>query len=114
MPPESDTVSPRVYFWRREMIHTDSVSGTANRPRRRRHLHPTAGLLVMGVLVTTAGPSIAQAQLRESAAKLIARTMGNPEFRPKSFRGGEWLGNGDSYLDIEPSTSGSGSDIVKY
>ena len=55
-----------------------------------------------------------QAQLRQSAAQLVARTMGNPEFRPKSFRGGTWFGNGDAYLDIEPSASGTGSDIVKY
>jgi len=67
-----------------------------------------------GILLTLAAPASTRAQLRDSAVKLIARTMGNPEFRPKSFRGGEWLGSGDSYLDLEPSASGNGSDIVKY
>jgi len=95
------------------MIHTDSVSGTAHRARTEGHPLPTAALVVIGVLVGIA-PASARAQLRESAAKLIARTMGNPEFRPKFFRGGEWFGNGDSYLDIEPSASGPGNDIVKY
>ncbi|HEX8878735.1 MAG TPA: DPP IV N-terminal domain-containing protein [Candidatus Acidoferrum sp.] len=61
-----------------------------------------------------ATPPSAYGQLRESAAKRIAEAMGNPEFRPKSFRGGTWLGNGDFYLDLEPSASGTGSDIVKY
>jgi dipeptidyl-peptidase 4 len=51
---------------------------------------------------------------RESAKKLLERTMFNPEFRPKSFRGGEWFGNGDSYLALEPSASGNGTDIVRY
>ena len=54
----------------------------------------------------------AYGQIRESAAKRVAEAMGNPEFRPKSFRGGTWLGNGDFYLDLEPSASGTGSDIV--
>src|SRR2546429_3545072 len=40
--------------------------------------------------------------------------VGSAEFSPKSFRGGTWLGNGDFYLDLEPSASGIGSDIVKY
>ena len=69
-----------------------------------------AACLVAAIATT---PS-AYGQLRDSAAKLIARTMGNPEFRPKSFRGGTWLGNGDFYLDLEPSASGIGSDLVKY
>jgi dipeptidyl-peptidase-4 len=55
-----------------------------------------------------------RADERESAAKLVARTMFNPDFRVKTFHGGEWLGNGDSYLAIEPSASASGSDIVRY
>jgi dipeptidyl-peptidase 4 len=40
--------------------------------------------------------------------------MTNPEFKVKSFRDGAWLGNGVSYLALEPSTTGSGSDIVRY
>ena len=77
------------------------------------HLAKAALGAVSFLAAVTAAPG-AHAQLRESAAKLIARTMGNPEFRPKTFRGGTWLGNGDSYLDLEPSASGAGSDIVKY
>ena len=89
---------------------SDATPRTA---KGRRHLSAIA--LIAACLVTAiALPSSASAQLRESAAKLIARTMGTPEFRPRSFRGGTWLGNGDAYLDIEPSASGIGSDIVKY
>lgn len=56
----------------------------------------------------------AHANQRESAAKLLARTMFNPEFRPKTFRDGEWFGNGDSYLALEPSSTPNGTDIVRY
>ena len=73
-----------------------------------------AALFAFGIVAAIVAPSIVQAQLRQSAAQLVARTMGNPEFRPKSFRGGTWFGEGDAYLDIEPSASGAGSDIVKY
>lgn len=96
------------------MIHKGLVSRATNGVRREKRALPAAALIVIGALAAIAVPSIVQAQLRESAAKLVARTMGNPEFRPKSFRGGTWLGNGDAYLDIEPSASGTGSDIVKY
>jgi dipeptidyl-peptidase 4 len=51
---------------------------------------------------------------RESAKKLLERTVFNPEFRPKTFRAGEWFGNGDSYLALEPSASGKDIDIVRY
>jgi dipeptidyl-peptidase-4 len=94
------------------MVHHGAfVTARAAREKERLSL---VALTTIVVVATMANPSIARAQLRESAAKLIAHTMGNPEFRPKSFRGGEWFGNGDAYLDIEPSASGTGSDIVKY
>ncbi|HKF24341.1 MAG TPA: S9 family peptidase, partial [Candidatus Acidoferrum sp.] len=32
----------------------------------------------------------------------------------KTFRGGEWFGNGDSYLALEPSATPGGTDIVRY
>src|SRR5439155_7617742 len=91
-----------------EMVHSGWTSRAASRVARAKH-RLTAACLVAAIATT---PS-AYGQLRDSAAKLIARTMGNPEFRPKSFRGGTWLGNGDFYLDLEPSASGIGSDIVK-
>lgn len=70
---------------------------------------------IAAVLVAVLGTSLAaHADQRESAAKLLARTMFNPEFRPKSFRGGEWFGNGDSYLALEPSATPNGTDIVRY
>jgi dipeptidyl-peptidase-4 len=94
------------------MAHAGFLTDTARRFERG-GLAATA-LIAIGFVAATAVPSIAQAQLRESAAKTIAHTMGNPEFRPKTFRGGEWLGSGDSYMDLEPSGSGTGSDIVKY
>src|SRR6266566_630268 len=92
-----------------EMVHSGWTSRAASRVARAKH-RLMAACLVAAIATT---PS-AYGQLRDSAAKLIARTMGNPEFRPKSFRGGTWLGNGDFYLDLEPSASGIGSDIVKY
>src|SRR6266550_3744301 len=92
-----------------EMVHSGWTSRAASRVARAKH-RLMAACLVAAIATT---PS-AYGQLRDSAAKLIARTMGNPEFRPKSFRGGTWLGNGDFYLDLEPSASGIGSDLVKY
>jgi len=96
------------------MVHKGVTSRATSRATRGAFNFPAAIVMAVCLVVAIAAPSSAQAQLRESAAKLIARTMGNPEFRPKSFRGGTWLGNGDAYLDIEPSASGTGSDIVKY
>src|SRR5205807_4437053 len=91
------------------MVHSGWTSRAASRVARAKH-RLMAACLVAAIATT---PS-AYGQLRDSAAKLIARTMGNPEFRPKFFRGGAWLGNGDSYLDLEPSASGAGNDIIKY
>ncbi len=71
-------------------------------------------LIIFGISIAVGSLSLARADEREAAAKLVARTMGSPDFRPKTFRGGAWLGNGDSYLAIEPAASGGGSDIVRY
>jgi dipeptidyl-peptidase 4 len=96
------------------MVHNGWTSRAARRVARgKRGLLSAFLMSACPVAAITTLPS-AYGQLRESAAKQIARTMVNPEFRPKSFRGGTWLGNGDSYLDLEPSASGAGSDIVKY
>ncbi|MGC1364792.1 MAG: DPP IV N-terminal domain-containing protein, partial [Candidatus Acidiferrum sp.] len=73
-----------------------------------------AALILFSIAGAIAAPPAARAQEREAAAKLVARTMANPEFRPKSFRGGEWLGNGDFYLALEPAATGAGIDIVRY
>jgi dipeptidyl-peptidase-4 len=70
-------------------------------------------LLVFAAAVLTATPANCFADQREAARKLLARTMFNPEFRPKTFRGGEWFSGGDSYLALEPS-AGGGTDIVRY
>lgn len=69
-------------------------------------------VLAAAILATT--PTNCFAGQREAAAKLLARTMFNPEFRPKTFRGGEWFGNGESYLALEPSANSAGTDIVRY
>ena len=37
--------------------------------------------------------------------------MFNPDLRPRTFRGGQWFGNGDSYLALEPSSTPGGTDI---
>ena len=96
------------------MVHNGLSSRAARRAARGKPAHRSAFLIAACLVAAYAAPPRAYGQLRESAAKEIARTMGNPEFRPKSFRGGTWLGNGDFYLDLEPSGSGTGSDIVKY
>jgi len=66
----------------------------------------------VAILAATSPPSFADQ--REAAAQLLARTMFNPEFRPKAFRGGEWFANGDAYLALEPSATPGGTDIVRY
>src|SRR5437773_10470683 len=92
------------------MVHTELLSGEGGFAATwRRELRAAAALIAFSAVMAIAMPSSAHAQLRESAAKLIAHTMGNPEFRVKSFRGGTWLGNGDAYLDLEPSEIGRAS-----
>jgi dipeptidyl-peptidase 4 len=71
-------------------------------------------LATLGIVAALVAPHGVHADERESAAKLVARTMFNPEFRVKTFHGGTWLGNGDAYLAIEPAAAGGGSDIVRY
>jgi dipeptidyl-peptidase-4 len=79
---------------------------------------PAAALIALSPAIIFAGamivPFATRGEEREAVAKLVARTMSNPEFRVKTFRGGEWLGNGDFYLAIEPAAAGGGSDIVRY
>ena len=96
------------------MVQTARTTSAASRSTKGKSKLPATVLIAVCLVAKMATPSSAYGQMRESAAKLIARTMGNPEFRPKSFRGGTWLGNGDAYLDLEPSTSGAGNDLVKY
>ena len=96
------------------MSHATLGSCTLNRSARNKDRFTEAALIAFSVASVIAGPYAAHADQREAAAKLLARTMTNPEFQVKSFRGGAWLGNGDSYLALEPSATGSGSDIVRY
>jgi hypothetical protein len=74
----------------------------------------TARVIAFGVAAAIGAPFAACADQREAAAKLLARTMTNPELRIKTFGGGAWQGNGDSYLALEPAAAGGGSDIVRY
>ena len=71
-------------------------------------------LVVFAAAILATTPANCFADQREAARKLLARTMFSPEFRPKTFRGGEWFGSGDSYLALEPSTTSGGTDIVRY
>src|SRR5260370_30563443 len=95
------------------MSRTKLGSGTSKRSARASSQFTVAALFVFSVAFVAAAPAV-HADQREAAAKLLARTMTNPEFQVKSFRGGAWLGSGDSYLALEPSSTGSGSDIVRY
>src|SRR5438309_9770605 len=94
------------------MFHTTLGCVTSNRSGRANDQFTVAAWSVFSIALVAA--PAAHADQREAAAKLLARTMTNPEFQPKSFKGGAWLGNGDSYLALEPSATGSGSDIVRY
>src|SRR5262245_5001364 len=71
-------------------------------------------LLALAIPTLAATSAISSADQREAAAKLLARTMFNPDFRPKTFRGGEWFGDGGAYLALEPSAAAAGTDIVRY
>jgi len=71
-------------------------------------------LLVLAAAAVGLSSANGAADEREAAAKLLARTMFNPELRPKTFRGGQWFGNGDSYLALESSATPGGTDIVRY
>ena len=82
-----------------------------------------AMMIGIGVAVAFFAPFAARAgqqvepykDARVEAAKILARTMNNPEFRVRGFRGGAWLGNGDYYLAIENSKeTPGGTDIVRY
>ncbi len=95
------------------MSRTTLGSGASKRSARASFQFTVAASFVFSVALVAA-VTAAPADQREAAAKLLARTMTNPEFQVKSFRGGAWLGNGDSYLASEPSATGSGTDIVRY
>src|SRR5579863_3103013 len=83
-------------------------------PAREKRRSLAAVVIAYGVAAALAIPFAARADEREAAAKLIARTLASGEFRAKTFRGGEWLGNGDFYLALEPAENGEGIDIVRY
>ena len=83
-----------------------------SRKRMRRFLAAT--ILSLVIIALLAVPFAAHADEREAAAKVVARLMASGEFRPTTFLGGEWLGNGDSYLALEPSSTKDGTDIVRY
>jgi len=96
------------------MFHGKLEYGPAHLRSRGNRTLAKAAWTVFVVAAVIGAPLTAEADQRQAAAKLLARTMNNPEFRIKTFRGGAWLGNGDSYLDLESSAKGPGSDIVRY
>jgi dipeptidyl-peptidase-4 len=96
------------------MLDPRLESGASSRTAEKRHRLAAAAQATFLVVTLLGGLHGAQADERESAAKLVARIMASPEFRAKTFRGGEWLGTGDYYLAIEPAANGVGSDIVRY
>ena len=70
--------------------------------------------IAVTLVVALSSVAFSHADEREAARKLLENTVFNPEFRPKSFHGGEWFGDGDSYLALEPLSSGQGTEIVRY
>jgi len=103
---------------RTEMFQARQRFGSSRKLAKAKKPFPAATLIALSVAIIFAAamivPFATRGEEREAAAKLVARTMSNPEFRVKTFRGGEWLGNGDFYLAIEPAAAGGGSDIVRY
>ena len=96
------------------MFYPKLESSATRLASRRKNRLPAAALIAFSFVTALGIPFVARADQRKAAAKLLARTMNNPEFRVKTFRGGAWLGSGDSYLALEPSAKGNGSDIVRY
>ncbi len=96
------------------MFHAKHGFGELSRSARAKKVFSAAALTAISFAAALAAIPAAHADEREAAAKLVARTMGSAEFRVKTFRGGAWLGSGDSYLAIEPAATGGGSDIVRY
>ena len=100
------------------MFHVKHAWGTPNRGLLSIRVQQGAKRVALSLAaiagLSISAPSLTHGDERESAAKLVARTMMNPEFRVKTFRGGGWLGTGDHYLALEPSTTADGSDIVVY
>src|SRR5580698_7915930 len=99
---------------RLQMFGAKLRSGASRRAVRAKLYFSAVALTALGIAAALVAPQEVHADERESAAKLVARTMFNPEFRVKTFRGGTWLENGDAYLAIEPAATGGGSDIVRY
>lgn len=94
------------------MLQTKREPGRPKKLVRAWNRRSAAALIALGTAIAMA--ATVHADERESAAKLVAHTVSNQQFRVKTFRGGEWLGNGDSYLALEPSTTPGGTDIVRY
>lgn len=95
------------------MIQQKLGSFTLRRSAEGKGLYQSVALIAFCLAMALAARPVV-ADERESAAKLVARLMASGEFRAKTFRGGEWLGSGDSYLALEPSAAKGGTDIVRY
>ena len=96
------------------MLYLNGRSTVSNLSGRLARAARTISPVLLLVVAATATLVAAPADQKESAAQLLSRTMFNPDFKVKTFRGGEWFGDGDSYLALEPSTTPGGTDIVRY
>jgi dipeptidyl-peptidase-4 len=96
------------------MVRTHRITDTLSSSKGRLKSFAAAALMPLVIAAALAVPLAARADERDSAAKLVARLMASGEFRAKTFRGGKWLGTGDFYLALEPSTTPGGTDIVRY
>jgi hypothetical protein len=96
------------------MLRDKTIESSLALLRKQMRRFPAATILSLVIIALLAGPLAGRADEREAAAKLVARLMASGEFRAKTFLGGKWLGNGDSYLALEPSATAGGTDIVRY
>ena len=96
------------------MLHAKPEQSSAKKSVRTRNRLSVSALIAFSAAIGMATAVAARADERETAAKLVARTVSSTQFRVKPFLGGEWLGSGDSYLALEPSATPGGTDIVRY
>jgi dipeptidyl-peptidase-4 len=96
------------------MLRNDRIADTLSSSKKRLRRFAASALMPLVIAAALAVSLAVHADERDAAAKLVARLMASGEFRAKTFRGGQWLGTGDFYLALEPSTSPGGTDIVRY
>jgi dipeptidyl-peptidase 4 len=69
-------------------------------------------LALIGLLL--AHPLVASAQQADSSLLTIGRIYGSGEFASQPFGPARWLADGSAYTTLEPDSSHTGQDLVRY